>query len=196
MKLWSKELREYLREEYSADFEKGLLIHKRDNGRHWSKGDIQYGWKNIGKISPPYMYITTYVNGIKKTIKVHHVIWFLYYGKQPRKHIDHIRGIDIPYPNAISNLRAVTSSNNMLNSCKASGKSGIRGLQKLKSGKYKVVVNSKRIGTCENKWEGYGMYRKAAPLILGEFYRPQLNPCNIWTVKPTHPDYQKFILGK
>ncbi|WP_400217263.1 hypothetical protein [Escherichia coli] len=194
MKLWTKELRDYLQAEYSADFEKGLLIHKRDNAHYWSAGDIQYGWKNKSKTSP-YLYITTFVNGKKKTVKIHHVIWFLYHGKQPRKHIDHIKGLNIPHHNAISNLRAVSRSNNCLNSCKSFGKSGVRGVQKLKKGNFKVIVRGKQIGVCENKWVGYRLYRDTAPLALGDFYRPQLNPCNIWMVKPTHPDYQKYILG-
>lgn len=191
---WSKKLCDYLRAEYSADFEKGRLIHKRDNGSYWSTGDVQKEWRNKSKGSP-YTYITTFVDGKKKSLKVFHVIWFLYYGKQADGFIDHIRGLSIPYPNAISNLREVQRSGNMLNSCIGRGKSGIRGVHIKLRGKFIVTVRGKRIATVNSKWEGYSIYCKVAKEALGEFYRPQLNPCNVWMVKPTHHDYKKFVLG-
>lgn len=191
---WSNDLKDYLRKEYIADLEHGYLIHKRNNGKYWSVGDIQPGWKHKSKASP-YYYITTYVNGKKMNLKIHHVLWFLHTGKQPKGVIDHIRGLEVPYPNSMHNLREISHSKNCLNSSKARGKSGIRGVHVKKSGMFDVVVYQQRITTCDNKWEGYSLYRKHAREVLGEHYRPQLNPCGIWMVKPSHPDYQKFVLG-
>ncbi|MFB0711010.1 hypothetical protein ACEU59_07510 [Buttiauxella noackiae] len=191
---WSPDLQNYLRAEYIADLQRGYLIHKRDNGKYWSAGDIQIGWKHKSKASP-YHYITVFINGKKKNVKVHHVLWFLHYGKQPEGVIDHIRGLDIPYPNAMSNLRETTHANNLLNSSKANGKTKIRGVHALRSGGYKVVVYQKSVARCDSKWEGYSLYCEHARKALESYYRPQLNPCGIWMVKPSHPDYKKFVLG-
>jgi hypothetical protein len=48
-----------------------------------------------------------------KLYQAHRLAWFLYYGKWPTNHIDHINGIKTD--NRINNLRDVTRSENQLN---------------------------------------------------------------------------------
>lgn len=52
--------------------------------------------------------------GIGNTVRLlHRVAWFLYYGKWPEKHLDHINGIKSD--NRIENLREVTHRQNSFN---------------------------------------------------------------------------------
>lgn len=52
-------------------------------------------------------------SGKVKLLKVHHIVYFLEYGKQPSGYIDHIDGNGLN--NAPANLRDVTQSQNMQN---------------------------------------------------------------------------------
>ena len=95
---------EYLKELLSYDPEKGHLIWKVPRGNKLKAGDLagsnhHSGYKEVQALGKVYRY--------------HRVCWFLHYGKEPDKHIDHENGDRSD--NRISNLRLVTNRENASN---------------------------------------------------------------------------------
>ena len=119
-----------------------------------------------------YMTMDFYINGILVHCYYHHAVWLYTYGEPPNE-LDHIDGD--PTNNRISNLRAVTGSENKLNSVyqwkpnKDTGLPSIS-LSSKNTTSVHVMVNNK---TCHfrNKYEAFFWV-----MFIGRFYRE------------THPD--------
>ncbi|AZU99221.1 HNH homing endonuclease [Acinetobacter phage vB_AbaP_APK2] len=76
----------------------------------------------------------------------HRLAWFLYYGEEPPKYIDHIN--QDKADNRISNLRATTTSQNQMNiKVHERSTTGIKGIMPVRGGKLfraEVCLNGKR----------------------------------------------------
>lgn len=83
-----------------------------------------------------YLYASIRSSKVKKSYKVHRLIWLYYYGYFPENSIDHIDRDKTN--NRLSNLREVSNSCNMRNSSQRRSSTGIKGtcLTKRKSGIY------------------------------------------------------------
>lgn len=78
-------------------------------------GEIRgiYGKLITRKSSDGYIYFRVYKDGKPLNTLGHRLAWFLYYGKLPNNHIDHIDCNRVN--NKIENLRDVTNQQNMFN---------------------------------------------------------------------------------
>jgi hypothetical protein len=99
----------------------------------------------------------------------HRVIWLYAYGNWPTGPIDHInhRRND----NRISNLRIATRTQNALNTTRSTGKSGIRGVWQLPSGRFRASLTV-QIGTFDTKEEAGRAAYEARKKYHGSEYVP------------------------
>lgn len=100
---------------FQVDPEKGLIWHNPEKDRRGQRreraGHIKPGLINRGG---GYRIVTIRVNdGIRKTIRAHHLIWCWVHGEWPSGEIDHINGDRDD--NRIENLRLATVSQNRSN---------------------------------------------------------------------------------
>ena len=86
---------------------------KPDEGRFYRKRDDRPVKGYLRDKKDRYMRMDFYINGILVHCYYHHAVWLYNYGDLPEM-LDHIDGD--PTNNRISNLRAVTSRENNLNS--------------------------------------------------------------------------------
>ena len=106
-----------LRELFSYDAKTGLLIWRKASGT--ARAGREAGWLH----ESGYVYV-----GIQgRSYKAHRVIWYLYYGKQPKELLDHIDRN--PTNNRIKNLRECTHAQNQQNKrTYANNQSGVKGV--------------------------------------------------------------------
>lgn len=108
------------------------------------------------------------ING--KLYLVYRVAWFYCYGTWP-KIIDHINRD--PTDNRITNLRPATHSQNLSNTVRKPGKTGIRGVTVEKTGKFRASIrhNRKRIevGKFDTAAEAKAAWDAIAIELRGEF---------------------------
>lgn len=110
----------------------------------------------------------------RKMYKVHRVIYEIFHGPIPKgMAIDHINGIK--YDNRVDNLRLVTRSQNMWNSCKPkTNTSGFKGVSWDKRNKQwlayiAVFGKEKNLGRFSTKEEAYSARLDAEKFYHGEF---------------------------
>jgi hypothetical protein len=113
----------------------------------------------------------------KKTLYVHHVIFFMHYGYLP-KYIDHADGNSLN--NKIENLRPATQSQNLANSCaKKTNTSGYKGVTYRKdTEKWQaaIMVNGKHIslGSYSTKEKAALAYKNGSEKYFEEFANQRL----------------------
>ena len=147
-----------LRKNYYLKPEESMFRRKSD------KSPVKGGRMGTKK---PYRVIDISIKGKVKHYSYHRAIWLFVYGELP-KELDHIDGN--PLNNRVSNLRAVTRSENKLNSVypwkpnKDTGLPSIS-LSSKNTTRVHVMVNKK---TCHfrNKYEAFFWV-----MFVGRFYR-------------------------
>ena len=131
----SKSLEVLIRESFEYSSETGVISWKLDRPLYHFKDISSYKiWK--GKFSGKVTGCVQLASGNRyyKTIRIagklflaHRLAWFLYYGKWPSSHIDHMNGDSLD--NCILNLREVSSSDNGKNANrKKNNTSGVNGV--------------------------------------------------------------------
>ncbi len=148
----------YLREIFRYEPDTGKLINRVHRNSKSPKGaEATARSKGYGSVS---------IKG--KNYKTHRVIWYLYYGVQPSKQIDHIDGDKLN--NKIENLREVENKENCKNrALHAKNKSGFAGVRQLSNGKWNAYIwdkGSKNLGVYKTKLEAV-VVRKAEERRLG-----------------------------
>lgn len=103
----------------------------------------------------------------------HRLAWLYFYGVWPEKFIDHINGDKTD--NRIANLREATQSQNMANSkISRNNTSGIKGVAKLKDGRYRAYITHERkridIGIYLTVSEAAKAREKMGRKLKGQFY--------------------------
>jgi len=128
----TEEEREYLIAAADRDFEI----------RDWSTGFIynRKTGKIVGRVSKG-KYKHTCICGM--VVKQHIIAWLIYHGEFPEINytVDH-RNLDTK-DNSISNLRLLNKQDQTINSRHEGGASGIKGVQKLKNGRYLAKMHEK-----------------------------------------------------
>lgn len=108
-----------------------------------------------------YIQVRFGYKGKTKYLDGHRLAWFLYYGKWPIMHIDHINGIR--NDNSLHNLRDVSNRDNQLNR-KLFNNGHLPGTTKLKSGNWQARIRhgKKRVslGLFETQLEAHNAYLK------------------------------------
>ena len=104
----------------------------------------------------------------------HRLAWLHVYGTWPSGEVDHRDGVK--HNNAIDNLRIATDSQNRANiGVQANNHSGIKGVGRRKSGKWRaqIMVNKKayHVGLFDTAEEASAAYAKAAQSHFGSFAR-------------------------
>jgi hypothetical protein len=126
------EFKKVIRETFYADFETGLLYYKVPNKAGNPRNRKQPGdVAGTTKSKKGYPVVQISVEGSYPVVKVHRIIWFLYYGEFPSDILDHVNGVKDD--NRIVNLREsddLENSRNMLITGKNT--SGFRGVSRRK----------------------------------------------------------------
>ena len=133
------------------DYADGKLFWKITPKNGVPAGSEAGSWKSTG-----YQYVT-YKH---KAMPCHRAIWMWVHGEIP-EHIDHIDGDTTN--NAVENLRNVGRSENMLNICrpnKNNKHSKIRGVNRTRTGSWRVVFRNKAHGVFKNFEEAVQVRRK------------------------------------
>lgn len=151
---------ELLREMLSYDPETGVLTWKYQVSRNIKPGQVagcinQYGYRKVA---------------IKrKTLLVHRVIWAIVHGEFPNGLIDHINRNRLD--NRISNLRIANDAQNAANKSQSPGARNIRGVTRLKSGKFQAAIGGDRkyLGVFDTAEDAKEFYELASVMMFGEF---------------------------
>jgi hypothetical protein len=114
-------------------------------------GTVAGGAHNRG-----YRHLTLVLNGRKRSILIHRIMWVMHYGAEPFEEIDHINGIRDD--NRIANLRDVSKSTNMRNSrMPRNNTSGVVGVYKTPNGKWMAKMTwggrQASLGTFEHRFD-------------------------------------------
>jgi hypothetical protein len=167
-----------LKEFLDYDAETGMLTWKRRD-RKWFPSNRAFGmWNSThpGKEAFTYVDVNGYQRGsvLGKSLSKHRLVWAIYYGKWPDKHIDHIDGVRTN--NRIENLRNVSLQDNSKNAKRdirnTSGQTGVS-FYKI-TNRWRAMVRSKEgkdvsLGYFRNKDDAIAA-RKAAEIAHG--YHP------------------------
>lgn len=119
-------------------------------------------------------------------LRLHRLVWLLYYKNWPKKEIDHINGIK--FDNRVENLREISHSSNQHNSnkIKSDNTSGVMGVRKGKNGYgWQANINFKRkaayLGQYKTKKEAESVYFAAKTVVhpewVGDYKRPTDEKC-------------------
>lgn len=133
------------------------------------------------------------IHGKKRSVKLHRVGWFLYYGKWPEQFLDHIDGNKSN--NKISNLRDVSNQENIMNKTKPSwndlGMSNIR-LKKFAHGYEYICVLTQQEALDLNKGKPtYERRRRLRDIVL--FRNKLFEKINREYNNIDRPDNQRFL---
>ena len=145
---------------------------KPDEGRFYRKRDDRPVKGYLRDKKDRYMRMDFYINGILVHCYYHHAVWLYNYGDLPEI-LDHIDGD--PTNNRISNLRAVTSRENNLNSVypwKPNKYTGVPGvcMDSLKGKTVSVRIRDKLFHFYD-KYEAFFWL-----MFIGRFYRDPPQP--------------------
>lgn len=110
-------------------------------------------------------YITIGIDGTP--YKAHRLAWFYMTGEWPADTIDHRNRR--PLDNAYENLREATQSQNSANRRRRHSASGIKGVSRLASGRFRAKIGQRHIGTYNTAEEARSAFDQAATLKYGEF---------------------------
>ena len=151
---------ERLREVLAYDQETGILTWKYQVSRNIKPGQVagcinQYGYRKVAID--------------KKTMLVHRVIWAIVHGEFPNGLIDHINRDRLD--NRISNLRIANDAQNAANKSQSPGARNIRGVTRLKSGKFQAAIGGGRkyLGVFDTAEDAKEFYELASAMLYGEF---------------------------
>lgn len=135
-----------------------------DDKLYWIKpfGKNQVG-DRAGYLSMGYWL----VHLMKRTYRVHRVLWALHYGSWPSSWIDHANGVATD--NRLENLRLCTPSQNSINK-KPFGALGVKGVSYLR-GKYQVTVYRRYMGRFDSLEEAARVHDQEARRVYNEFAR-------------------------
>lgn len=151
---------ERIKELFEYDADTGDLIWKVSRGTR-KKGSIAGCINSEG-------YLCVGVDG--EVYHAHRIIWIYVYGFLPDKPtIDHINRVKTD--NRISNLRAATLSENIVNrEMQSNNTSGCRGVNwRKREQKWRVVISGKHFGYFKNFNEAKNVWLAESPNIFGEF---------------------------
>lgn len=153
-----------LRELFSYDPESGKFYALTDR-RRWKAGR-ECGTNAGGYIS---------INVDHVIYRAHRLAWVWMTGEDPGPSIDHINGDSTD--NRWSNLRVCDTSQNLSNKrVQRNNKLGIKGVHRLKNGKYRARVNFRgyyvNVGCFSTPEAAKDAYDKAAKELQGGFSRP------------------------
>jgi hypothetical protein len=99
----------------------------------------------------------------------HRLAWLYTHGEWPPEEVDHVNRIR--HDNRLDNLRLASRNQNMANSSRRVGKSGLRGVIAYR-GKWKAQINAfgvkHYLGLHATKQEAHDAYCKAARSFFGE----------------------------
>lgn len=165
---------QFLRECFFADPNTGILIWRHRPAHHFkSIGCEEYYNRRGGEIVQPYRdsvgYRTVNVNSVH--YRVHRIVWMLNRGDIPQgMHIDHINGDR--EDNRLCNLRLATARGNAMNSNRATGNSGLRGVRRT-GNRWQAHVRmggrKQHVGMFSTKGEAAVAAAKAAMRFHGEY---------------------------
>lgn len=136
-----------------------------NNSLFWIK---PYGKNNVGD---PAGYISLgywHVHLLKRTYKIHRVLWAMRHGQWPPSWIDHANGNSLD--NSIENLRLCFPSQNSRNK-KPFGALGVKGVSLVPPGRYQVTVNRRYMGRYDDLTEAAKVHDREARRVFGEFAR-------------------------
>ena len=122
----------HLVKNYTYDRERGVVVNRRLN--RVVKGSVN----SVG-----YMHTRIRLGAQFPTIRLHHMVWVLMYGRLPTQ-IDHINGDKTD--NRLENLREVTYSENDANrvwAWKPNARTGLPGVYAHKDGRFKISHSGK-----------------------------------------------------
>ena len=143
----------HLVKNYTYDRARGVVVNRKLN--RVVKGCVN---------SAGYVTTRLRIGGQLPSIKLHHMVWVMVYGRFP-KVIDHINGDKTD--NRIENLREVTPSDNSLNVVRAwrpNARTGLPGVEK-NGLKYRTGIMGKMMSFCD-KHEAFIM-----AVLCGKMYR-------------------------
>lgn len=142
----------------------GVLVWSRNAcSRGIEEGDPIY----CGMLSNGYVVCRTSTKP-RKTIKVHHLVWYFSRGEWPKFPLDHIdgnRSNNIP-----DNLRLATTAQNLANREANSGRSLPKGVYP-KGRKYMAKVGSRYLGVYATPELARQAAIEHGQLVYGEFYK-------------------------
>ena len=157
-----------LKELLSYDPDTGLFKRSISTGRHGchKKGAF------VGCHCKHHGYIFIRLDGV--LYRAHRLVWLYVHGEFPIADIDHINGIR--HDNRLCNLRDVTRSENLQNTLKAKGESGLRGAYTHKNGRWRSSISvdgvEKKLGWFATAEEAHQVYTQAKNTLHP--YRPTL----------------------
>ena len=152
---------------------KNYLLYNEITGElFWIKSpkyDINVGDEAGSITNQGYVKLTL----LKKQLTAHRIIWFMVYGYWPNE-IDHINGIRTD--NRLVNLREVTRTQNMRNSCSNKGFKGVSYHKRDKKFHSRIWSKGKNIhlGSYSSEIEAASAYNSKAKELFGEYARLNL----------------------
>ena len=159
----------------SVEVLSGLIDYNPETGAlTWKVTRNAYG----GQVKPgtpagrvdKHGYLLLVINGL--VYWGHRLAWYLHYGVWPQNQIDHVN-MD-PLDNRVANLREATMTQQRANQrVRRDSKSGVKGVQQTKSGRWRARIASRDIGHFDTPQEAHSAYVAAAKREFGEFARSQ-----------------------
>lgn len=163
-----------LRRAILYDPESGTMTWRAKSGadREARRWNARYAGRPALSTADDQGYLTGTFN--RKHMKAHRVAWAIFYSRWPEAEIDHINGNT--GDNRVSNLREATRTQNAQNTAKRKGGlSRYRGVSR-DGKKWRAIINANgmrlNLGSFDNEKKAAIAYDLAAPVMHGEFARP------------------------
>lgn len=141
-----------------------------------STGQLFRDGEKAGFKDGRYVRVFVTVDGKKRRLSAHRLIWRLAHGVWPDMSIDHKDGDG--HNNAISNLRLATVQENMRNTApKRNSILGIKGVRKTKYGKYQARITVNHIEHYLGTFDDLEAARNAFSLVAVQVHKQFAHPC-------------------